>query len=72
MTESKTPRHAFREEPVEEPSPPAEKAVKTPKRTPRSGCNLPGCDAAPEWRGLCPAHRQTHRGLADPKEGGDG
>lgn len=29
-------------------------------------CNV--CAAAPEWRGLCAAHRQTHRGLADPKE----
>lgn len=39
-------------------------------RTPASkiSCNVPRCEAAPEWRGLCPAHRQTHRGLANPKE----
>jgi len=30
-------------------------------------CNVPGCDEHPEHRGLCSAHRQTHRGLADPK-----
>lgn len=29
-------------------------------------CNV--CPEPPEWRGLCSAHRQTHRGLADPKE----
>ncbi|MBL8926324.1 MAG: hypothetical protein JNM77_08795 [Pseudonocardia sp.] len=28
-------------------------------------CNVPRCRHQPEWRGLCPAHRQTHRGLAD-------
>lgn len=37
-------------------------------RKPAAACNLPGCGDAPEWRGLCSAHRQTHRGLADPKE----
>lgn len=38
----------------------------------RRQCNVPGCDEVPEWRGLCSAHRQTHRGLAgdkDPKPG---
>lgn len=33
-------------------------------------CNV--CHRDPEWRGLCSAHRQTHRGLADPKESSDG
>lgn len=28
-------------------------------------CNV--CPEPPEWRGLCSAHRQTHRGLADLK-----
>lgn len=46
--------------PVETLSTPAESGVE-----PR--CNLPGCGGTPEWRGLCSAHRQTHRGLADPK-----
>lgn len=36
----------------------------------KSKCNLDGCPEEPEWRGLCSAHRQTHRGLAGPKEKG--
>ncbi|QJY51258.1 hypothetical protein [Pseudonocardia broussonetiae] len=52
------PRHARDEvelpAPVEEQTPP-----------PPPTCNV--CSATPEWRGLCSAHRQTHRGLADPK-----
>lgn len=39
----------------------------TPETEEHGGCNVPGCPRTPEWRGLCPAHRQTHRGLADPK-----
>jgi hypothetical protein len=35
---------------------------------PDPACNVPGCDETAEFRGLCPAHRQTHRGLLDPKE----
>jgi hypothetical protein len=31
------------------------------------GCRVPGCPRGTEWRGLCAAHRQTHRGLAAPK-----
>jgi hypothetical protein len=57
------PRHALRDvDPDVEPAPVVE---------PPAGCNLAGCKAVPEWRGLCAAHRQTHRGLADaaaPKE----
>ena len=45
---------------------PAEPEAPKPDRS--AGCNVPRCTEAPEWRGLCPAHRQTHRGLADPKE----
>jgi hypothetical protein len=64
MTEAKTvraPRHAVAETPTARP----EIAVEPL-------CNLPGCDRTPEWQGLCSAHRQTHRGLADPKEGSRG
>jgi hypothetical protein len=43
--------------------------TRTPAPT-EPGCNVPTCTKKPEWRGLCPAHRQTHRGLADPKERG--
>lgn len=39
---------------------------------PLARCNAPDCGAHPELRGLCPAHWQTHRGLADPKEGKSG
>lgn len=41
-----------------------EQPEKTPEKAPE--CNVPGCSAEPEFRGLCPAHRQTHRGLFDP------
>lgn len=50
------PRHAAPEKETEKPAP-----VEKPR------CNVPGCDDAPEFRGLCSAHRQTHRGLLDPK-----
>lgn len=55
-----TPRPEVHPEPAESRTDGREKAVE-----PR--CNLPGCGDTPEWRGLCSAHRQTHRGLADPK-----
>lgn len=49
-----------------------------PRREPAKAptCNVPSlkygrCRRLPEWRGLCAAHRQTHRGLADPKESSD-
>lgn len=45
-----------------------ESAAEGPEPTAEGGCNLPGCPRDPEWRGLCSAHRQTHRGLADPKD----
>lgn len=54
------PRHALTDD---------EPVVIEPTPAPR--CRLDGCGRLPEWRGLCPAHRQTHRGLvgpADPKE----
>lgn len=43
-------------------------ATERPEVPAAGRCNLPGCDETPEWRGLCSAHRQTHRGLASPKE----
>lgn len=52
--------------------PPAERPAAQPERAPEREpekapeCNLPGCDEAPEYRGLCSSHRQTHRGLLDP------
>lgn len=49
------------------PRPRPRPAAEVPADAP-STCNLTGCDAPPEWRGLCSAHRQTHRGLAGPKE----
>lgn len=49
------------------------KAKSEAKPEPKT-CNVPSnkhgrCRRAPEWRGLCAAHRATHRGLADPKDG---
>lgn len=41
-------------------------AVPEPVAEPR--CRVPRCAATPEWRGLCSAHRMTHRGLAASKE----
>lgn len=55
-----TRRPSPRPRPAADPAP-----VVEPEPTPKT-CNV--CDDAPEWRGLCAAHRQTHRGLADPKE----
>jgi hypothetical protein len=47
------------------PSPrPRDEQPERPARPP--ACNVTPCPEAPEWRGLCSAHRQTHRGLADP------
>lgn len=60
---SPAPRH--RKVSGEEPATPEPAPVAPPE------CLLGGCTAAPEWRGLCAAHRQTHRGLAAPKEGRD-
>ncbi|MEU7817066.1 hypothetical protein [Pseudonocardia sp. NPDC049154] len=68
MTETRKPA-ARKPSPAprtETPAPAADRAVEAPKKA--ASCNLPGCDDAPEWRGLCSAHRQTHRGLADEKE----
>lgn len=48
-------------DPVELPAP-VETAVVS------VSCLVPGCTEDPELRGLCPAHRQTHRGLLGPKE----
>ena len=67
MTESKTTRPATpkaRRPRAEAAQAPTER----PERPVERRCNVPGCDATPEFRGLCPAHRQTHRGLLDPKE----
>lgn len=72
MTESKSTRQRSTrttpERPAPEQTPPAEKPSARPEKPVERRCNLPGCEETPEWRGLCPAHRQTHRGLADPKE----
>lgn len=66
MTENRRPvprpRHALDDAPASRPL--ADKPGPAPAAP---ECNLPTCPAAPEWRGLCSAHRQTHRGLADPK-----
>lgn len=51
----------------DEQTKPAEPPTPCPVRAAEPRCRVPGCDATPEWRGLCPAHRQTHRGLAEPK-----
>lgn len=56
------------EPPAPEESRPAETRSSAPEKAAAASCNVPGCDETPEWRGLCSAHRQTHRGLADPKE----
>lgn len=53
--------------PTRRPAPLAEQPGPVPD-PPAPGCNVPTCPEAPEWQGLCSAHRQTHRGLADPKE----
>lgn len=45
---------------------PAASRTDGPQMAVEARCNLVGCGATPEWRGLCSAHRQTHRGLADP------
>lgn len=50
-------RHALDEEPE----------VAEVEEEPQPDCNVSRCARVPEWRGLCPAHRQTHRGLADPR-----
>lgn len=76
MAEKKpTARHRRTEPVVEEvptPDPDLGTPVEAPSRAPekpvKPSCVLPGCDGLPEWRGLCAAHRQTHRGLAAPKE----
>lgn len=61
-----TPTPAADTPTAESPAPPAEK----PAKAPAPECNVPGCTKAPELRGLCPAHRQTHRGFMGPKEKG--
>jgi len=47
---------------------PAEGVSMTPVMAVEAACVVPGCDATPEWRNLCAAHRHTHRGLMGPKE----
>ena len=70
MTENRRPaprpRHALDDAPASRPlasDPGPAPAPRPARRT----CNLRPCPEAPEWFGLCSAHRQTHRGLADPK-----
>ena len=66
-----TPRHARRDSATTPAPTVADETVdevpvdEVPAEAPE--CNVPGCPAAPELRGLCPAHRQTHRGLLGPK-----
>ena len=47
-------------------TPPA-KSAKAAKKAEK--CAVQDCRRKPTHRGLCPAHWQTHRGLATPKEG---
>ena len=44
----------------------ADKAAKAAKKAEK--CAVQDCRRKPTTRGLCPAHWQTHRGLATPKE----
>ncbi len=66
-----TPRHARTAAPTETAETPVETPVEVPVAETSAeapGCNVPGCTTPAEHRGLCPAHRQTHRGLLGPKE----
>lgn len=71
MTESRStrqrPARPAPERPAREETATAEKPSAPAEKPAERRCNLPGCEKTPEWRGLCPAHRQTHRGLANPK-----
>lgn len=46
--------------------PRAKATAPEPEEEEAGGCRVPGCPRGTEWRGLCAAHRMTHRGLAAP------
>lgn len=54
-------RPALRSKPAEETVPEKVQTCSVP--SPKGGCRQPV-----EYRGLCAAHRHTHRGLAGPAE----